>query len=83
MAHVFLHYTGEDGVIALAVGHMVLAAQRIGHGMDGAAAGGAESKTCKVGGGEEPVHQGLAAVGAVGRDMLIAVNDHLDGLIAE
>ena len=62
---------------------MVLAAQRIGHGVDGAAAGGAEGKAGKVGGGEEVVHQGLAAVGAVGRDVLIAADDHLDGLIAE
>ena len=62
---------------------MVLAAQRIGHGVHRAAAGGAEGQAGEVGGGEEPVHQRLAAVRAVGSDVLIAAYDHLDGLIAE
>ena len=51
--------------------------------MDGAAAGGTESKTCEVGRGEEPVHQRLAAVRTIGGDVLIAADDHLNGLIAE
>ena len=79
---VFQH-TGEHGVVALAVGHMVFSTQRIAHCVYRRAAGGAEGNAGEVGCHQEIIQQDMQGLTALGHEALVAMENHFDGFVSE